>query len=557
METANVIVEPADCPRSAWAVFESRAFTRIFAATMLGLTGIAMSDTASVWLMTSLNPDPRMLSLTQVAVFLPMFLFTLPAGALVDIVEPRRYLIGLESFITLVVIVFAGMVTFDLVTPFALLALTFVLSGAWSVAAPAWATLTPLLVPRSDYEAAAAANSIGYNLCRAVGPAIGGRLIIALGIAAPFWTFAVANAASVIALLLWKPPARRVRELPAERLLSAVRAGVRHALYNPHLRATLVRTIAVFPFAAAYLTLLPLVARGQMTSGPQIYGLLLAMTSVGAAVGASVRPYVKRWLGPDRFVAAGAIAIAAAMTMLGLSRSPSLAFAAAFVAGAGWTTALASLCVSAQIALPDWVRGRGLSIFFTAVFGSIALGSLLWGWAAAHLGLPATLFLAAAGAIAGVPLSSGWRLQTAEGMDLSPSRHWQAPMLARQVEDDAGPVLITLRYKLASEDADPFLDSIQEVGRQRRRDGAYAWGIFADVAHKQVYLETFLIGSWLEARYLRERITKADRQREDEVRGLLAEPPSVTLMLASDSTRAGVETQPDFNFYLTTSETTA
>jgi predicted MFS family arabinose efflux permease len=524
---------------------------------MFGLTGIAMSDAASAWLMTSLNADPRAVSMVQVAAFLPMFMFTLPAGAMVDIVEPRRFLLALESFITVLVVGFAAIVTLKLATPAALLALTFVLSAAWSIAAPAWAALYPLIVPRQDLEAAAAANSLSYNLSRAIGPALGGRLIAAFGVAAPFWGFALANATSVLALLAWKPPPRRDRGLPAERLFSAMRAGVRHSLYNPHLRATLARTVAVFPFAAAFITLLPLVARSQMTSGPQVYGFLLATASVGGAVGSLARPYVKHWLGPDRFVAAGTIAVAAAMTLLGVCHSLPFALTAAFLAGAGWTTLIASLSLSAQVALPDWVRGRGLAIFLTAVFGSVAMGSLFWGFVAAHLGLPAAHFLAAAGAIAAIPLTWSWRLQTAEGMDLTPSRHWQAPILAREVEDESGPVLATVRYRVAGDDPDAFLDAIEEVGWQRRRDGAYAWGIFADVAEKGVYLETFLIGSWLEARYLRERVTKADREREERVRTLLVEPPTVTLMLHSDSPRTGDERQPDFNYYFTTSETPA
>ncbi len=545
------------CPRSAWAVFESRAYTQIWVATMLGLTGIAMSDAASAWLMTSLNADPRAVSLVQVAAFLPMFICTLPAGALVDIVEPRRFLLTLEILITVIIVGFAAMVTFNLATPTALLALTFLLSAAWSVAAPAWAALTPLLVSRRDFEAASAATSVGYNFSRALGPALAGRLIMALGIAAPFWGFALANAASVFALLSWRPESRRDRGLPAERLFAAMRAGVRHAVYNPHLRATLARTVAIFPFAAAFPTLLPLVARSQMTSGPQVYGLLLATASAGAALGSIGRPYIKGRLGPDRFVAVGTVAIALAMTLFGMCRSLPFAFVAAFIAGAGWTSVLASLSVSAQIALPDWVRGRGLAIFLTVVFGSITVGSFGWGFVAARLGIPAAYFLASAGAIAAIPLSWSWRLQTAEGMDLSPSLHWQAPILARDVEDDSGPVLVTIRYKLVGEDPDPFLDAIEEIGRQRRRDGAYAWGIFADVAEKDLYLETFLIGSWLEARYLRERVTKADRLREDEMRKLLAEPPTVTLMLASDSPKMGVDHQPGMSFYFTTSETPA
>ncbi len=537
-----------ETPRSAWAVFESAPYRRVLGSAMLGLTGIAMSDAASAWLMTGLNADPRAVSLVQVAAFLPMFMVTLPAGALVDIVEPRRFLVALETCITLLVIVFAAIVTFDLVTPAALLALTFVLSAAWSVAAPAWAALTPKLVPRDDLEAAAAVNSIGYNLSRAVGPALAGRLIMALGVAAPFWGFALANAASVAGLMGCKSELSRTRELPAERLLSAMRAGLRHAAFNPHLRATLVRTVAVFPSGAAFVALLPLVARAHMTAGPQMYGFLIATVSVGATLGSLARPYVKQRLGPDRFVAAGTLAIAFGMVLFAFCRSIPVALVAALVSGAGWTTVLASLSVSAQVALPDWVRGRGLAIFLTVVFGSMALGSLAWGYVAAHVGLTATFLFGAAGLVAGVPLSWRWRLQTGEGMDLSPALHWHSPRLARSVEDDSGPILVSARYVLAGEDPEPFLDFIDEIGQQRRRDGAYAWGVFADVAQKGVYLEVFLVGSWLEARHLRARVTNADRAREDEMSGLLSGPPTVTLLLSSDAPRDGVQTHAAFNF---------
>ena len=201
-----------------------------------------------------------------------------------------------------------------------------------------------------------------------------------------------------------------------------------------------------------------------MTSGPQVYGLLLCTASVGAALASVARPYAKRVLSPDQFVAAGTIAIAAALSLLGLCRSPAFAFTAAFIAGAGWTSVLASLSVSAQVALPDWVRGRGLAIFLSVVFGSMTLGSFVWGSTAAHLGLPAAHFLAAAGAVAAIPLTWRWHVQTAEGIDLSPSMHWQAPILARAVEDDSGPVLITVRYCIAGDDPDPFSTQSNPLG---------------------------------------------------------------------------------------------
>ena len=253
------------------------------------------------------------------------------------------------------------------------------------------------------------------------------------------------------------------------------------------------------------------------------------------------------WLGPDRFVAAGTVAMALAMALFGFSRAAPLAFAAAFIAGAGWTTRAGEpQPLGADRAARLGARARPGDV----PHGGVRLDhrrQLRLGLCGGAAGPAGDAYLAAAGAIAGIPLSWSWRLQTAEGMDLSPSMHWQAPILSREVEDDSGPVLVTLRYRLAGDDPEPFLDAIEEVGRQRRRDGAYAWGIFADVAQRNVYLETFLIGSWLEARYLRQRVTKADREREDEVRALLAEPPTVTLMLHADAPKTGIEAQPDIN----------
>ena len=530
--------ETTDAPASRWGAFGHAPFAVIWAATTLSLTGIAMSDTASGWLMTNLNTDPKAVSMVQVASSLPMFLFTLPAGALADIVEARRFLIVLESFITGLIIVFASMIFLRLETPNALLATTFLLSASWSLAAPAWLAITPLLVSRRDLDGATAANSVGYNISRAVGPAVAGLVIAWLGIAAPYWIFAATNVATIGALIWWRGPRTARAGLPAERWTSAVRTGLRHAAYNEYFRATMIRTVAVYPFASAYMALLPLLARSQMTQGPRLYGILLGVISVGAIAGSFALTWLKARCGPDRAVALGTLGIALALALFGLARTPALALVAAFVAGAAWTVVLATLYVSAQIALPDWVRGRGLAIFLTVIFGSVTFGSFVWGHIAARWGLPAAMFVAAAGALVAIPLTWRWKLQTAEGVDMSPSMHWRAPMLTRNVEDENGPVLVTVRYRIAGEDPTLFLAAIEEIGHQRKRDGAYAWGVFEDVAEKGLFLETFLIESWLEAQHLRERVTNADRLMEDYVHELISEPPDVTLLIASDLHRA-------------------
>ncbi len=528
---------PETEPRSKWGAFSHTAFLVIWLATTGSLTGIAMSDTASAWLMTNLSPDPLAVSMVQVASSLPMFLFTLPAGAIADLVAARRFLIFVESFITLLILAFATMVSFGAESGNLLLTTIFLLSASWSIAAPAWMAITPILVPRRDLDDATAANSAGYNISRAIGPPIAGFLISRFGVALPYWLFVVSNCLTLAALVWWRAPETAPVNLPAERFMGAMRAGVRYTLFNPHLRATMARTLAVYPFAAAYTALLPLVARSQMTQGPELYGLLIGAISVGAVGGTFALRRLKAALGPDGVVALGTIGIVAALILFGSARDPAMALAAALVAGASWTVVLATLYVSAQIALPDWVRGRGLAVFLTLIFGSVTLGSATWGWLAAHTGLSTAHYVAAACALIAIPLTWRWKLQSAEGVDLTPAMHWQPPALLRQPDDDSGPVLVTVRYRIAGEDPKPFLSAIEEIGLQRRRDGAFAWGVFEDVGEKGLFLETFLIESWLEARYLPGRVTNDDRLREDRLQALLREPPQVALLIATAARR--------------------
>jgi predicted MFS family arabinose efflux permease len=422
-----------DRPYSRWGAFAHTPFAVMWAATTCSLTGLAISDTASAWLMTSLNPDPRAVSLVQVASNLPMFLCTLPAGALADMVEPRRFLIVLEIFVTTLIALFGAVIFFHWLTPLYLLSTNFMLSVAWSLSTPAWLSITPLLVPPRDLAGANAANSVGYNVSRAVGPAVAGFAIAKWGPAAPYWMFAVADLASIAALVWWRPPRKVCASLTRVRLACAVRIGLRHGIKNKQLQATMIRTVAVYPFASAYLALLPLIARNQVGQGPQLYGVLLAIISVGAVLGSFALAWMRKRFSADAVVALGTGGLSIALVLFGLARDPVVAGAAALIAGGSWTIVLAGLYVSAQIALPDWVRGRGLAIFLTVIFGSVTLGSAVWGQVAARVGLEAALFVAAAGALLAIPLSWRWKLKSGEEAVLFPSAAGEEPVEGQQV----------------------------------------------------------------------------------------------------------------------------
>ncbi len=521
---------------SALSPFRHPAFTVIWTASVVSNIGTWMYTAASGWLMTSLNPDPLTVSLVQVAASLPIFLIAIPAGALADIVDRRRYLIGGEAANTAIAAVFAGLVALDRVTPLVLLVFTFLVGAFGALTAPAWQSVTPSLVPKQDLHAAVAANSIGFNVSRAIGPALGGVLTSAFGIATPFWINAAANLGINGGLLWWRPTRRRTSRLPAERFVRAIRTGLRHARHNRHLRATLFRAVGFFLFASAYWALLPLVARSRIAAGPEVYGLLLGAIGAGAIGGAFALPYAKAKLGADRLVAAGSAGTALALALFGLARDVPTALTASLLAGAAWIAVLSSLNVSAQVALPEWVRARGLAIFMTVYFGAHTAGSALWGQVATLWGVSLAHFVAAAGALVVIPLTWRWHLQTGADVDLAPSMHWPAPIVSHAIEQDRGPVLVTVEYRIDPAKRRPFLRALDRLGHERRRDGAYRWRVFEDAADPARFVETFLVESWLEHLRQHERVTNADRVLQAEIQRFnLDGTPKVTHMIAAEA----------------------
>jgi MFS family permease len=525
---------PAQAAAPGGSPFRHRAFAVIWIATVISNIGGWMYNVASGWLMTSLDPNAFIVSMVQVANSLPMFLFAIPAGALADIVNQRRFLIVGESSITIVSTAFAALVWLHLITPGSLLLFSFLVTVGSALTAPAWQSVVAQLVPKSDLPAAVAANSVGINVSRAIGPAIGGLLVGALGIAAPFWLDAVSNIGVIAALIWWRVPKSVGSPLPPEPFGSAIRTGLRYARYNPYLRATLIRTIAFFVFGSAYWALLPLVARTQIAGGPALYGVLLGVIGASAVGGAFLLRPVRKKLGADWLVAAASLGTAVATALFALAHDPATAVLASLIAGASWIAAVSSLNVSAQVALPEWVRGRGLAMYVAVMFGALTVGSALWGQVAVIVGLPASLLVAAAGAIAGIWLTWRWKLQTGANVDFSPSMHWPDPVTTHAIEPDRGPVLVTVEYRIDPKNRKAFLYAIGQHSRERRRDGAYDWGIFEDPADGRRYVETFLTDSWLEHLRLHRRVTKGDRIAEEAVRRFqIGDGPKTTHLISA------------------------
>ncbi len=530
--TSELDLDPTTAPSEPRAgLTHNPAFMVILVATSISSVGLAMFDTGSAWMMTSLNPSPRLVSAVQVATTLPLFLLTLPAGALSDVVDPRRLLIVTQTVAVVISVVFAATASFGLAGPGSLLTTSFLMGLCGALAAPAWLLVTTLLVRTADLDSAVAVDTAGYNVARAVGPAIAGYAIAKLSIAVPFWCCCAGNLALLAALIWWRAPRRPKETLPAERLISAMTTGVRYVRYSREMDATLIRAIAFFPFASAYLALLPLVARSQTGNGAEVYGQLMAAVGVGSILTTFALNGLKRRLGANGQAALGAFGTVVALFLLAAAREPILAFIASFISGAASIIALTTYFVSAQVALPQWVRGRGLAIFLTVYFGALTLGSAVWGEVATVKGVPFALACAGAGTLIGLALTWRWKLQTSEADDLTPSMRWRAPSFANRVADEEGPVLAIIEYLIDPSESAAFHAVMQDVSLERKRDGAYAWHTFEDPSEPGKVVETFLIHSLLELRYREARVTKADEIIEDRAAQFLKAPAQTRYLI--------------------------
>jgi MFS family permease len=507
-------------------------FAILWIATIVSNIGGWMYSAAAGWLMTGLTKDAFVISLVQVASSAPLFLLALVAGALSDVVDKRRLLIWGESATALLSAAFAAVVWLNWVTPASLLWFMFLISVCGALTSPAWQAVVPSLVPKKELTSAISANSVGFNLSRAVGPALAGAIIGPLGIAAPFVINAVSNFGVIGVLIGWREPKAPTNALPPERFSSAVGIGLRYAINNIGLRRTFVRTVAFFLFASSYWALLPLVARLRVSGGAEVYGLLLGAIGLGAVSAAFVMPYWKKRFGADGLVAMASIGTTIALVLFAIAREPVVALIASIVAGASWIAGVATLNVSAQLSLPDWVRGRGIAMYMTVMFGSMTLGSALWGQVATLTNLQVALFIASATMLAAIPLTWRWKLQTGEALDLTPSTQWPAPVVSHSVEGEDGPVLVTIEYRIASGDRDSFLSALYHLQHERLRDGASSWGIFEDTSQSGRFLETFLVSSWAEHLRQHQRVTNADYVLQEHIIRLLQEEPQITHFIA-------------------------
>jgi MFS family permease len=382
---------------------------------VISYVGTWMQNVGAGWMMTQLTMSPLMVSLVQAATTLPVFLVILPAGALADMVDRRRFLLITQGWMVLAAGALGVLTLRHELTPWVLLGFTFALGLGAVINDPAWQAITPEIISAERHAPAVALNSVGYNVARAVGPALGGLVIAAAGSG---WAFLL-NAASFFGVIFflyrWRRP--HFERVETGRVSDALLAGLRYGRTAPLVRCVLVRTGAFSLGASSLLALLPILARPYGASG---YGLMLGSFGLGALGGAAVLPRLRTRLSVDGMVVFDILLFAAMTVLAGRVQAFGWLNLVLFASGTAWIGILACLNVAAQTMSPSSLRARTLSMYLFVLQGGMAVGSVAWGALATKVGVSTTLLCAAGALIVGLLTVRSFRLSSQE-LQLAPS----------------------------------------------------------------------------------------------------------------------------------------
>jgi len=417
-EMVNIpAVEQAITRRSVspWAPLGEALFRSLWIASVISYTGTWMQNVGAGWLMTQMTMNPFMVGLVQAAGALPVFFVILPAGALADMVDRRRFLLVTQGWMVLASAALGVLTLAGYVVPWVLLLFTFLLGLGAVMNDPAWQAITPELVPREQHASAVALNSAGFNVARAVGPALGGVIVAAVGCGVTFLLNAVSFLGVILFLYHWRR--RAEASTTPQRVWPAIREGFAYVGESPLAKSVLLRTGTFSVAAASVLALLPLIARPHGARG---YGVLLGCFGLGAMIGAAGLPRVREKLSVDGLVVFAILVFAGMTVALGRAQTFPLLCGVMLVAGAAWIGILACLNVAAQTMCPAYLRARALSLYLLVLQGGMALGATVWGALAKRIGIPNALAVAAAVLLCGVLALRGHRI-TASELELSPA----------------------------------------------------------------------------------------------------------------------------------------
>ncbi|MBA4090597.1 MULTISPECIES: MFS transporter [Sphingomonadaceae] len=521
-------------------------FRAIWTASLASNFGGLIQSVGAAWMMTSLSASPQLIALVPAATTLPIMLLSLWAGAVADNLDRRKVMIACQASMLIVSTALALTAWAGLVTPWLLLGFTFLIGCATAINGPAWQASVGDMVPRAILPSAVAMNSMGFNLARSVGPALGGVIVAAAGAAAAFLTNAVSYIALLTVLFRWRPDLPP-KLLPRERLGVAMGAGVRYVAMSPNIQLVLLRGAAFGIGASAVSALMPLVARDVLGGGALTFGMTSGAFGIGAVLAALSTRHLRARFSVETMVRSAALTLALGTAITGASSWLALALLGYLLAGMGWVTALATFNVSVQMSAPRWVVARAVSLYQMTAFGGMAIGAWMFGWIAEHHGVVEALYASAGAQFAAAMLGLLRPLPQAGEDNLDLQNSWREPDTAVPVEPRSGPVVVTIEYRIPAGSIVPFLSAMSERRRIRRRDGAHGWSLMRDLGDPALWVERYHVSTWLDYVRHNQRRTVADIDNSQAIHALHAgpNPPVVHRMLERQTGSLPISRAPD------------
>lgn len=491
--------------------------------------GNAMQTMAATWEMVEATGSGFLAALVQTAVFLPMFLLSLPAGVLADTTDRKRLIVAALATQAVSVALLTVLLAWDAAGPALLLFLTFVCGCSTALITPAWNSTVADSVPREELGQAITVVSIAYNAARALGPTLGGFIFAQVG--GPFVFFiALGGTLAMLQSVRRHPPKPHPpSRLPAERLWGGMRAGLRFAWHAEPIFAQLLRTTAYSAAGSALWALLPVIGQKRIGLGASGFGLLMGCLGVGAVCAGLVIGRVRARVSHERVVVGGCVVFGLATAVAAWSPWIWAIYVALLFSGAAWMAVMSTFNTATQTSAPPWVRARAAAMHALCALGAFAIGSAVWGALSGLVGLQVALSVSALAMLAGLLLARPFPLRMGAAEDVTPATPWHDLFVAEEPAPEAGPVAVEIAYRIRAEDQAAFLDALTQMRGPRRRDGATFWRIYRDLADPTRYLERFIVSSWADYLHQRARATLADQELESRVHAFVPAGETVTM----------------------------
>lgn len=497
---------------STWSALRNPTFRKLWIASLVSGTCVAAHDTTATWVMSTLTASPFLISLMSTVASLPFLIFTLPAGALADMVDRRKLLMLMNLWLTIAASALAVLGWIHFLSTSVILISVFLMGIGFAFAAPAWSSMVPEIVSPQELRSASTLGGLQLNISGILGPALGGVWLAWMGPTSVFAVNAVCFLAVILVVLQWNPTLPQSRR-GLENFFDSFLKAIRYVRYAPGLQIVLARNALFALFISAVPALIPVIGLKSLHLGASQLGLLFTSQGIGSVAGAVVIiPWLRARYSSNHLIVLANALVAIVYVLMAFVRQPWLFFLVAAMAGVGWTLSASELWVAAQRAMPSWVRGRMSATIMMVSQGAMAIGGIIWGSAVTTAGPAYSLLAAAALLLVSLVLAGPLSIDFTDNLDLDPAPVTAASYrLLYTPKPTDGPVSICVEFNVDRVRAAEFVHIMREVRLIHLRNGAYRWQLHKDLTCTNTYRLEMTVASWNEHLMQFERMTKFDK----------------------------------------------